>query len=106
MLAIRAETKRDAAELAIIDTGSGLSPAARERLFEPFFTTKRGGLGLGLAVSRSLVEAHHGQLTLSPRLDGRSGAVARLTLPLHRAGRGTLGRAVRPPRAPVKRKQR
>jgi len=49
-------------ELAIEDRGDGLPLGAEERMFEPFFTTKETGLGLGLAVGRSIVTAHGGRL--------------------------------------------
>src|SRR5262249_9059625 len=49
--------------VAVRDYGSGISEATRERLFEQFFTTKDEGLGMGLAIVRSIVEAHRGTIT-------------------------------------------
>jgi len=69
------------AEVVVHDTGTGLSAAAVDRLFEPYFTTKAGGLGMGLAISRSIVEAHQGHLSLEARAD-QTGATVRLELPL------------------------
>ena len=67
------------------DTGHGVEPDAAERLFEPFFTTKPGGGGLGLGVSRTLVDAHGGTLAFEP-LDGGT----RFTFSLPRPGSGTI----------------
>jgi len=66
--------------LAVSDSGVGLPDGFLDQLFSAFFTTKRGGLGLGLAISKSLVEAHGGQLTASQNPEG--GATFALRLPL------------------------
>ena len=65
-------------DLWIDDDGPGL--AASANLFVPFFTTKPGGSGIGLVLSRQIVEAHHGRLTLENR-EGARGCRARLSLP-------------------------
>ncbi len=57
----RAEGK-DRVLVDVTDRGAGMDEEARRRLFEPFFTTKPGGLGMGLAICRSIVEAHGGQI--------------------------------------------
>ena len=67
------------AEIAIADTGSGISPAIADQLFQPFITTKRTGMGVGLSISRTIVEAHGGHLKAEPNRDG--GATFRFTLP-------------------------
>jgi C4-dicarboxylate-specific signal transduction histidine kinase len=66
--------------VAVEDTGTGLDPAVAERMFQPFFTTKPDGLGMGLSICRSIVEAHGGRLWVSPR--ACHGADVRLTVPL------------------------
>lgn len=57
--------------LAVADTGAGLAPQTLERLFRPFFTTRNDGNGLGLWISRGLVERYGGTLTAGNRSDGR-----------------------------------
>jgi signal transduction histidine kinase len=61
------------------DTGSGLTPAARERIFEPFFTTKATGSGLGLAIARAIARAHGGEVAIVSTTD--RGTIFRLTVP-------------------------
>lgn len=65
----------------ITDTGPGIPAEDRARVFEPFFTTRQAGTGLGLVVSRSIIEDHGGTLEALPPPDGR-GALFRVTLPL------------------------
>jgi signal transduction histidine kinase len=70
----------------IADSGPGLPPASLERLFEPFYTTKPSGLGIGLSICLSIIEAHGGRLWVSPNLP--RGAIFQFTVPARGA---TLG---------------
>jgi PAS domain S-box-containing protein len=72
--------------ITVEDSGSGIDPAHLDSIFDPFFTTKTNGMGLGLAISRSIVEAHGGRLWASQRRP--SGTVFHLTLPVSPAGSG------------------
>jgi C4-dicarboxylate-specific signal transduction histidine kinase len=68
--------------VAVGDSGAGVAPEDRERIFESFYTTKASGVGIGLSICRSIVEAHGGRLWADahqPR-----GAVFRFTLPAHK----------------------
>jgi signal transduction histidine kinase len=56
----------DRVRLAVKDTGVGFEPSSVEQLFEAFYTTKSGGMGIGLSVSRSIIESHRGQLGAAP----------------------------------------
>jgi signal transduction histidine kinase/CheY-like chemotaxis protein len=67
--------------IEIRDSGSGFTPETAQKAVEPFFTTRNVGLGLGLAVTRRIVEGHRGRLELVPAGEERSGVV-RIVLPL------------------------
>jgi PAS domain S-box-containing protein len=67
-------------QVTVRDTGPGLRGADVNRLFTPFYTTKAAGTGVGLSLSRSIIEAHGGQLWAEP--DDGSGATFRFTLPV------------------------
>ncbi len=65
--------------VAVQDSGPGLAPEVLARLFEPFYTTKPGGLGLGLSICRSIIEAHGGRLWVSENVP--HGAIFHFTVP-------------------------
>jgi PAS domain S-box-containing protein len=71
--------------VTIEDAGTGLDPVITDRIFDPLFTTKPNGMGMGLAICRSIVEAHHGRLWASPNLP--HGTIFRFTVPLKRPSR-------------------
>jgi C4-dicarboxylate-specific signal transduction histidine kinase len=75
-------------KLLVRDSGVGLDPAAIEKLFQPFHTTKAHGLGIGLAISRSIIESHKGQLWAMPN-DG-PGATFGFSIPRAPAASGEL----------------
>ncbi|MBS0185304.1 MAG: PAS domain-containing sensor histidine kinase [Proteobacteria bacterium] len=68
-------------KLDIIDTGSGLPKAGRERLTEPYYTTRAQGTGLGLAIVKKIMQDHHGALELKDREDGLGAHVKLLFFP-------------------------
>lgn len=77
---IRAALEKRQIVVTINDGGCGCAPSQADRLFEPFFTTKPEGLGIGLTVSQSLIEAHGGRLWL--KANSRRGATFCFTLPI------------------------
>jgi len=73
----------DMVAVSVADTGSGIAPELMSQLFQPFVTNKRHGMGVGLSICRTIVEAHGGQITVEPNPGG--GTIFRFTL---RAARG------------------
>ena len=65
--------------LSVQDSGTGIDPEHAERIFDAFFTTKNNGMGMGLAICRSIVEAHGGTLSVSPGVP--YGSVFHIVLP-------------------------
>ncbi len=73
------------------DNGAGIDPDVARRVFEPFFTTKREGIGLGLFLSRSIVERHGGTISIAP-LEDEHGTLVTFTFPLGAGPLGTIQR--------------
>jgi len=72
-------------QVSVVDTGAGIDPSIADRIFQPFVTTKSDGMGLGLLVTRSIVEGHGGRIWFSPGVGG--GSMFTFTLPVEQAGR-------------------
>jgi len=66
------------AVVKIVDTGAGIAPEIAGQLFQPFVTTKSQGLGVGLSISRTIVESHGGRISAEPNPQG--GTIFRFTL--------------------------
>ena len=69
-------------DVSVCDSGPGIPAADLARVFGPFYTTKADGMGMGLSISRSIIEAHHSQLAVQPNPD--RGVTFRFTLPVAR----------------------
>jgi two-component system sensor kinase FixL len=80
VLSVSTSVEQDMAAVTVADTGPGLDPLAAERLFQPFVTTKAQGMGVGLSISRTIVEAHGGRIWVESRAG--EGAVFHFTVPL------------------------
>jgi C4-dicarboxylate-specific signal transduction histidine kinase len=79
LITLRSRQVADGIEVSVADTGPGIPADTASRVFDPFFTTKRDGVGLGLTIARSLIQAQGGDISVSNGTDG--GALFRVTLP-------------------------
>ena len=79
-LMVRTQDKDGAVEIAVSDSGPGISADRLSQIFDPFFTTKKDGMGLGLSIARSLMEAHGGRIWAD--CNSGAGAIFRFTVPL------------------------
>lgn len=77
---IRVSSENDVVLIAVTDYGGGLDPAFADSIFEPFITSKNGGSGLGLVITKQIVESHHGTIHCDSRPG--DGCTFTLTLPL------------------------
>jgi two-component system sensor kinase FixL len=82
-IGVTTERSGDDIQLSVRDSGAGISAEVKEHLFEPFFTTKKDGLGMGLSISRSIIELHGGRIVVHNLPEG--GAEFRVTLPAAKA---------------------
>jgi signal transduction histidine kinase len=78
-LEVRAQAYAEGVQISVHDSGTGVDPRIAHRIFDAFFTTKTDGMGMGLAISRSIIEAHGGRLWASS--SGGPGATFQFTLP-------------------------
>ena len=81
-LVVRSERLDEWVLISVQDSGTGIAPEQAERMFDAFYTTKPNGIGLGLSISRSIVESHGGRLSVSPVHP--YGAVFQIVLPVDR----------------------
>jgi two-component system, LuxR family, sensor kinase FixL len=81
-LTVTAASGAGSVEISVADTGPGIAPEVAERLFQPFVTSKPNGMGVGLSICRSIIEAHGGALVAQPNPAG--GAIFRFSLPVTR----------------------
>jgi two-component system, LuxR family, sensor kinase FixL len=79
-VSLRAELIDDVVQVSVLDRGRGIDARSADQLFTPFFTTKRTGMGLGLSICQSIIEAHGGRIEYRPREDG--GSCFQFTLPI------------------------
>ena len=82
VIGIRTSRVENFAELSVSDRGPGIAEDNLKEVFEPFFSSKAEGMGMGLSIARTIVEAHHGRISAENRRDG--GAIFLIRLPLSR----------------------
>ena len=84
IISIQTSRVENFAQLSVSDRGSGIPEDKLKAVFEPFFTSKAEGMGMGLSIARTIVEAHHGQISAKNRDHG--GAAFRVRLPISNNG--------------------
>ena len=75
------QTPKQKIAVIILDRGPGISSETMRHLFEPFHTTKIGGTGLGLALSKQIIDRHNAEIKIEPAVGG--GTIARLVFPVN-----------------------
>jgi C4-dicarboxylate-specific signal transduction histidine kinase len=80
LLLVRTAQINGTAEVSVRDAGTGIGDPDATQVFEPFYTTKPDGMGMGLSIARSIVEAHDGRITAENNPNG--GATVRFHLPV------------------------
>jgi signal transduction histidine kinase len=86
IITIRTSRVEKFAELSVSDLGPGIPEDKLKEVFEPFFTSKAEGMGMGLSIARTIIEAHHGLISARNQVHG--GASLRIRLPLCNDGAG------------------
>jgi len=82
-MSMRVRTQGDAVTITVSDNGSGMTPEVMKRLFQPYRSTKENGTGIGLWLSKGIVDHHRGSLRVrSSQAKGREGTTFRLSIPL------------------------
>ena len=88
IIAIRTSRVEKFAQLSVSDRGSGIPEEKIKEIFEPFFTSKAEGMGMGLSIARTIIEAHNGHIWAKNRDHG--GATFRISIPLSKGSTGSV----------------